>query len=197
MRNIYSLPRTFTSHDSRGNVNKSPLMSTGHFCQIHRTGIRWQSQVLMSPSDEVSHPHTHHWTHECQAIDTCQSKWQGLVKLLIRDAPDTRGVQAHAHSARYPELGQSAQTLPTKMAAMEDGKPSEQTQFPRVGRPRKPLHEKRRRQQEATKWRDARRVYLGNSYDRWKKLKSRIGLKDCSLAWHLMEAHDSHCVECG
>ncbi|XP_046576110.1 LOW QUALITY PROTEIN: uncharacterized protein LOC124284094 [Haliotis rubra] len=83
------------------------------------------------------------------------------------------------------------------MAAMEDGKPSEQTQFPRVGRPRKPLHEKRRKQQEATKWRDARRVYLGNSYDRWKKLKSRIGLKDCSLAWHLMEAHDSHCVECG
>ncbi|XP_041369792.1 uncharacterized protein LOC121383761 [Gigantopelta aegis] len=61
----------------------------------------------------------------------------------------------------------------------------------------RPDRDKKSRQQEAYKWRDARRVYLAGSFDRWKRLRSKLGLKDSRLAWHLLEAHVNHCVECG
>ena len=53
------------------------------------------------------------------------------------------------------------------------------------------------KRQEAYKWRDARRVYLADSFDRWRKLRASMKLKDSSLAWHLMEAHGkSQCATC-
>ncbi|XP_050396900.1 uncharacterized protein LOC126815353 [Patella vulgata] len=66
-----------------------------------------------------------------------------------------------------------------------------------LGRPPKCDTDKRQRQQEAYKKRDASRVYLASSYDRWKRLGGKLGLKDSSLAWHLMEAHATNCDECG
>ncbi|CAL1543893.1 unnamed protein product, partial [Lymnaea stagnalis] len=58
------------------------------------------------------------------------------------------------------------------------------------GRPAKSERERTNRRQEAYKWRDARRIYLASSFDRWRKLRSTLKLKDSSLAWHLMEAHE-------
>ena len=57
--------------------------------------------------------------------------------------------------------------------------------------------EKILKRQEAYKWRDTRRVYLADSFDRWRKLRCSLNLKDSSLAWHLMEAHGkSQCASC-
>lgn len=65
------------------------------------------------------------------------------------------------------------------------------------GRPPKTDRERINRRQEAYKWRDARRVYLASSFDRWRKLRSTLKMKDSSLAWHLMEAHEkSSCSLC-
>ncbi|KAH9488030.1 hypothetical protein Btru_066721 [Bulinus truncatus] len=65
------------------------------------------------------------------------------------------------------------------------------------GRPAKPERERLQKRQEAYKWRDARRIYLASSFDRWRKLRSTLKMKDSSLAWHLMEAHEkSQCSYC-
>uniref|UniRef100_A0A2C9LKL6 Uncharacterized protein n=1 Tax=Biomphalaria glabrata TaxID=6526 RepID=A0A2C9LKL6_BIOGL len=65
------------------------------------------------------------------------------------------------------------------------------------GRPAKSKREITHKRQEAYRWRDARRVYLASSFDRWRKLRSTLKLKDYSLAWHLMEAHEkSQCSLC-
>ncbi|ESO86493.1 hypothetical protein LOTGIDRAFT_235314 [Lottia gigantea] len=66
-----------------------------------------------------------------------------------------------------------------------------------LGRPPISDTDKKQRQQEAYKKRDASRVYLASSYERWKRLGGQLGLKDSSLAWHLMEAHANNCDECG
>ena len=64
-------------------------------------------------------------------------------------------------------------------------------------RPGKTERERIVKRQEAYKWRDARRVYLADSFDRWRKLRSSLKLKDSSLAWHLMEAHEKRkCESC-
>ncbi|GFO25820.1 hypothetical protein PoB_005232500 [Plakobranchus ocellatus] len=42
-----------------------------------------------------------------------------------------------------------------------------------------------------------RQVFLASSFDRWRKLRSTLKLKDSSLAWHLMEAHEKgECSSC-
>ncbi|XP_005092205.1 uncharacterized protein LOC101861939 [Aplysia californica] len=65
------------------------------------------------------------------------------------------------------------------------------------GRPAKNERDRIIKRQEAYKWRDARRVYLADSFDRWRKLRSTLKLKDSSLAWHLMEAHEKgQCASC-
>ncbi|CAG5130868.1 unnamed protein product [Candidula unifasciata] len=65
------------------------------------------------------------------------------------------------------------------------------------GRPAKSERDKIYKRQEVYKWRDLRRVYLASSFDRWRKLRSSLKLKDSSLAWHLMEAHEKgYCTFC-
>ncbi|KAL8623220.1 hypothetical protein ACOMHN_041912 [Nucella lapillus] len=65
------------------------------------------------------------------------------------------------------------------------------------GRPPKPVKERQLKQRAAYQWRDARRIYLAGSFERWRKLKTHLRLvKDSSLAWHLLETHDKGCNEC-
>ena len=64
------------------------------------------------------------------------------------------------------------------------------------GRPPKPEKERQLKQRAAYQWRDARRIYLAGSFERWRKLRSRLQLKDSSLAWHLLETHDKGCYNC-
>lgn len=71
-----------------------------------------------------------------------------------------------------------------------------QKKYPKI-RPGKSERERLYKRHEAFRWRDTRRVFLAGSFDRWRKLRSALKLKDSSLAWHLMEAHEKgHCTLC-
>lgn len=93
------------------------------------------------------------------------------------------------------QLGTHTPSLPSvKMATVKRGDILHKNTS--RGRPPKPDKERKQKQRQAYQWRDARRVYLAGSFERWRKLRGRLQLKDSSLAWHLLETHDKGCDRC-
>ena len=128
--------------------------------------------------------------HSCQLPLTC----------LPMTRTDTLAPSTHAHRGSsfhpvFPTFSPQPKRQQTdKMATLK--RSDILRKHSSRGRPPKPEKERQLKQRAAYQWRDARRIYLAGSFERWRKLRSRLQLKDSSLAWHLLETHDKGCYNC-